>query len=62
MANKLPQETPAFTGKAERLIAQSTPRKLARQSAPEGAPNIVLMKPMHFPMYVGALSSRPLFT
>jgi arylsulfatase A-like enzyme len=43
MANKLPQETPAFTGKAERLIAQSTPRKLARQSAPEGAPNIVLI-------------------
>ena len=43
MAKKLPQETPAFTGKAERLIAQSTPRKLARQSAPEGAPNIVLI-------------------
>jgi len=43
MAKKLPQKTPAFTGKAERLIAQSTPRKLARQSAPEGAPNIVLI-------------------
>ena len=43
MAQKLPLGTPKFAGKAERLIAQSTPSKLGRQSAPEGAPNIVLI-------------------
>ena len=43
MTKKLPNATPAFTGNAERLIAQSTPRKLTRQSAPVGAPNIVLI-------------------
>jgi len=43
MAKKLPLATPRFAGKAERLITQSTPSKLGRNSAPEGAPNIVLI-------------------
>jgi arylsulfatase len=43
MAKKLPLATPKFAGKAERLITHSTPSKLGRNSAPEGAPNIVLI-------------------
>ena len=43
MAKKLPLATPKFAGKAERLITQSTPSKLDRNSAPVGAPNIVLI-------------------
>jgi hypothetical protein len=43
MTRRLPHATPAFTGTAERLITQSTPRKLERQLAPDGAPNIVLI-------------------
>lgn len=43
MSKKLPKATPAFKGKAERLIDQSTPRKLTRDGAPQGAPNIVLI-------------------
>jgi arylsulfatase len=43
MVRKLPLATPKFAGKAERLITQSTPSKLGRNSAPVGAPNIVLV-------------------
>ena len=43
MAPKLPLGTPKFAGKAERLITESTPSKLGRNSAPVGAPNIVLI-------------------
>jgi len=39
----VPKPTPPFEGRAGRLIAESTPRKLNATSAPEGAPHILLI-------------------
>ena len=39
----VPKPTPPFEGRAGRLIAESTPRKLNATGAPEGAPHILLI-------------------
>jgi arylsulfatase A-like enzyme len=39
----LPRPTPPFTGRAERSVAESEPRRLRADTAPDGAPNILLI-------------------
>ena len=39
----VPKPTPPFEGRAGRLIAESSPRKLNAAGAPEGAPHILLI-------------------
>ena len=39
----LPRPTPPFTGSAQRLIADSTPRRLSNPSTVDSAPNILLV-------------------
>ncbi|MEY3353316.1 MAG: hypothetical protein RLZZ16_118, partial [Actinomycetota bacterium] len=39
----VPKPTPPFEGRAGRLIAESTPRKLNATGAPDGAPHILLI-------------------
>jgi arylsulfatase len=43
MTQKLPKSTPAFGGDISRIITDSTPQKLNAPTAPEGAPNILLI-------------------
>ena len=43
MTRQLPKSTPAFGGDISRFIAGSTPQKLTAPTAPEGAPNILLI-------------------
>ena len=42
-SESLPLSTPEFTGQIERLITESTPRKLVTPKAPKGAPNVLLI-------------------
>ena len=42
-SDSLPLSTPEFTGQIERLITESTPRKLVTPKAPKGAPNVLLI-------------------
>ena len=39
----LPLSTPEFTGQIERLITDSTPRRLVSTKAPKDAPNVLLI-------------------
>jgi hypothetical protein len=41
--NQLPHHTPPFEGDIQRLIGESTPRRLGRPRAPEGAPNVLVI-------------------
>jgi arylsulfatase len=39
----LPRPTPPFTGEITRLITEATPRRLERDGAPAGAPNVLVI-------------------
>jgi arylsulfatase len=43
VTQKLPKSTPEFGGDISRIITDSTPQKLNAQTAPDGAPNILLI-------------------
>ncbi|MFM8896355.1 MAG: sulfatase-like hydrolase/transferase, partial [Actinomycetales bacterium] len=43
MTTSLPRPTPTFTGDIQRLITDSTPARVPCETAPAGAPNVLLV-------------------